>query len=181
MGYYRRKEIIQAEHTSDDCVCDTVRKIVHAQDEVKGHGCSSSCDLSIQQLRGKENGLDPQNTTIPFILYCGGTCEPFVGSGVFKAPATNEREAFFGCVESPIFRAIRFVKNSDCCVKLELLLPVSDGCEIKPCKTNNVSKVCPFFPEDKPVTDFIATGVCLTVNVKDFVGIACLDPITPIV
>lgn len=180
MKYYKNREITKPEHTSDDCVCDVVSKIIQAQDEVVDNGCSTSCDRSIQQLRGKGNGSGPQNTTIPFILYCGGTCEPFVGSGVFQAPVDKNGETFFGCVETPVFRAIKFVKNSDCCVKLELLLPVSDGCEIKSHNTDNVSKVCPFFPEDNPVTDFVSTGICLTVNLEHFMGITCLNPITPI-
>src|SRR5690625_2655412 len=138
MNYHKNRE---PQHTSDDCVCDVVRKIIKAQDKVVDNGCLTGCDRSIQQLRGKGNGLAPQNTTIPVILYCAGTCEPFVGNGVFQAPATKKREKFFGCVETPVFRAIQFVKNSDCCVKFELLLPVSDGCEVKSCKTDNVSKI----------------------------------------
>lgn len=165
-------------HTHDDCVCDVVSRIVKAQNEVKDHSCSTSCDRSIQQLRGK--GLGPQYTTIPFMLYCSGTCEPFVGSGMFKAPASKKDAPFFGCVESPVFRATQFVKNSDCCVRLEILLPVSDGCEIKPHHTKGGSNIRRFFPEGTPVTNFIASGVCLTVNLKDFAGISCLDPINPI-
>lgn len=176
MGYYKNREIVTPNQPANDCVCNVVSKIVEAQNEVKNNNCTTSCHRSIQQLRGKD--FDPENTTIPFILYCSGTCEPFVGSGVFKAPASNNRKSFFGCVESPVFRAIQFDKNSDCCVKLELLLPVSDGCEIKACSKD--SKLCRFFPEDTPVTDFIATGVCLTVNLENFMGITCLDPIHPI-
>ncbi|WP_233880802.1 CotY/CotZ family spore coat protein [Virgibacillus halodenitrificans] len=174
MGYCKKRELIKPKHTSDDCVCDVVRKIVEAQDEVQDD-CTTSCNRSIQQLRGKE--LDPLNTTIPFILYCSGTCEPFVGSGVFQA--ATDRGNFFGCVETPVFRATQFVNDSDCCVKLELLLPACDGCEVKPCNTDNVGNVCKFFPEDKPVTDFIASGVCLTVDLNHFAGITCLDPINP--
>ena len=117
---------------------------------------------------------------IPFILYCGGTCEPFVGSGVFQASNGANRGTFFGCVETPIFRAKHFVKGSDCCVRLELLVPVTDKCDVAVCQMDSVSAVCPFFPTDDPITDFQATGICVTVNLKDFNAITCLDPITPI-
>lgn len=177
MGYYKNREIVKPKHLPNDCVCDIVRKIVDAQNEViENNSCATSCDRSIQQLRGKS--FDTENTTIPFILYCSGSCEPFMGSGVFQAPATHDRESFFGCVETPVFRATQFVGNNNCCVRLELLIPISNGCEVNACTTNN--QVCSFFPEDTPVTDFIATGICLTVNLKNFMGITCLDPINPI-
>ncbi|ASK61092.1 hypothetical protein CFK37_02205 [Virgibacillus phasianinus] len=178
MGCNKHKETVKPKPTSDDCLSNEVRNIIKAQNEMFNDGCAS-CDRSIQQLRGKETKLGPLNNTIPFILYCAGTCEPFIGSGVFKASEEDtDGKAFFGCVETPIFRAKQFVKNSDCCVKLELLLPVSDGCEVRSC--DDVSKICPFFPEDDPITDFIATGICLTVNLRHFLGITCLDPICPI-
>lgn len=167
-----------AAKTDSDCVCHVVRRIVHAQNEARDDGCSSSCDRSIRQLQG--SSLDRNNTTIPFMLYCSGSCEPFVGSGMFKASPNKRHRDFFGFVESPVFRATQFVKNSDCCVHLELLLPVSDGCEVKPCNTGGFYGARRFFPENTPVTDFIATGVCLTVDLNDFVGISCLDPIDPI-
>lgn len=112
---------------SDDCVCNVIRRIVEVQDEVGGNNSSSGCDRSIQQLLSKRTGNDlgSGNTTIPFILYCDGTCEPFVGSGVFQASNGANRGTFFGCVETPIFRAKHFVKGSDCCVRLELLVPVT--------------------------------------------------------
>ncbi|ASN04421.1 CotY/CotZ family spore coat protein [Virgibacillus necropolis] len=177
MGCYKEGEMIKPKHSSDDCVCDVVRNIVKAQDQVADNICSSSCYRSIQQLRGKGNGL--QNTTIPFILYCSGTCKPFIGSGVFQAPLDTNAETFFGCIETPIFRAKQFVENNDCCVKLELLLPISEGYQVKSYHMDNVSKVCSFFSEDDPVTDFMATGICLTVNLEHFLGITCLDPIIP--
>lgn len=180
MDYYRKRKLIKPQHSSDDCVCDIVRKIIESQDKMTD---TDLCHNPIQQLqgKGKEKEPDPQKTTIPFILYGGGTYEPFIGSGVFQAPANDENgETFFGCVETPIFRATQFIKNSDCCVKLELLLPLSNGCEVKSFTLNNLSNISPFFPESNPVTDFIATGVFLTIDLKHFVGITCLDPICPL-
>lgn len=196
MKYYRYKESHQQKRASDcaaevetevtrpkpvsgECVCGVVKQIVKAQDEVTSDHCATSCYRSIQQLRGKINETVTQHTTIPFILYCAGTCEPFVGSGVFQGPAKRGDGTFFGCVETPVFRAIKFVDNSDCCVKLELLLPVSDGCEVEPNHTHKASTVCSFFSEEHPVTDFVSTGICVTVDLNHFMGITCLDPVTP--
>ncbi|WP_161493909.1 CotY/CotZ family spore coat protein [Virgibacillus necropolis] len=170
---------VKSKRYSDECVCDVVKRIVEVQDEVGGNGCSSGCDRSIHQLLSRGNQMGPANTTVPFILYCGGTCEPFIGSGVFQAPR-GDNGSFFGCVETPIFRAKNFVKGSDCCVRLELLVPVTEECDPPECKMDTVSKVCPFFPADYPITDFQATGICITVDLKHFLAITCLDPITPI-
>lgn len=175
----RKREQVKSEKKSDDCVCNVVKRIVSAQDEVRGNDCYSGCDRSIQQLRSRRGGNDlgPANTTIPFILYCG--CEPFIGSGVFQTSNGTNRGCF-GCVETPIFRAKQFVKGSDCCVRLELLVPITDDCDVPVCQLDSVSDVCPFFPTDDPITDFQATGICITVDLEDFNAITCLDPITPI-
>lgn len=177
----REKEKIKAEKAADECVCDVVKRIVEVQDEVDGNDCSSGCDRSIQQLLRKgKNDLGPANTTIPFILYCDGSCDPFIGSGVFQTSNGSHRGTFFGCVETPIFRAKKFVKGTDCCVRLELLVPVTEDCDVPVCEMESVSTVCPFFPTDQPITGFQATGICITVDLKHFLAITCLDPITPI-
>ncbi|ASK61124.1 spore coat protein [Virgibacillus phasianinus] len=165
--------------TSDDCVCDVVRRIVKAQNEVGDNCCTSGCERSVRELLSGGRNHGPANTTIPFILYCKGTCKPFIGSGVFQASHGRGHRRFFECVETPVFRAKSFVKGSDCCVRLELLMPVNDECGCD-CSCDTESSVCPFFPEDSPVTDFQATGICITVDLEHFVGITCLDPITPI-
>ncbi|WP_153737051.1 CotY/CotZ family spore coat protein [Aquibacillus halophilus] len=162
----------------DQCVCDVVQSIVNAQDAVTDNNCcSSSCEQSIRQL------LSPQvqnvtNTTIPFVLYCKD-CQPFIGSGVFQDELGASNNTYFGCVESPIFRAKEFVEGSDCCVKLELLLPVTEGGSTPGPTNSGVSDVCRFFP-GRSIRDFQATGICLIVDLNCFCGITCLDPITPI-
>lgn len=168
----------------DDCVTDTIRRIIKAQDEVREDCCVSSCESSIKQLKKSRNDLSPQNTTIPFILYCNSSCKPFIGSGVFQAPMGNpsRNRNFFGSVETPIFRAKSFAKDSENCVKLELLLPVTDECgllmpALDGCGCGTISQ---FFPTDDPVTGFQATGICITVNLNKFLAVTCLDPITPI-
>lgn len=169
----------------DNCVCDVVKDIVAAQDEVMNNDncCTTSCEMSIRDLVSPQAGNGPVNDTIPFILYCEN-CKPFVASGVFKdvpGPPGNAgitQNTFFECVETPIFRAKKFVDDSDCCVKLELLLPVTQG-GVAPGPTGSgVSDVCPFFPGGS-IEDFLATGICITVDLNCFCGITCLDPITP--
>lgn len=178
MGKHRCRENTRSERVSDDCVCNTVRRIVDVQDEAGGNGNDcAGCDRSIHQLLSGNAG--PVNTTIPFILFCDGTCEAFVGSGVYQSSTGYNRKNFFGCVESPIFRAKQFVKGSNCCVRLELLVPVTEGCDVPVCPMDTISTVCPFFPTDDPITGFQATGICLTIDLNHFVGITCLDAITP--
>lgn len=172
MGYYRNSDMFQFKE-SKDCVCDTVQNIVKAQKEVQEEGWN----YSIRQLR-KGDGMDPQYSTIPFILYTKDDGSPFIGSGIFQAPY-HRNDTFFGCIETPVLRAKHFSMDSNCCVKVELLLPISNGREIRPYPKDK-HRVSAYFPEDEPVTDFLATGLCLTLDLKKFLGITCLDAITPI-
>lgn len=180
MSRYHKRKIVKPNPTSNDCVCNIVKKIVREQNKVKDQDCDHCCTILNKQLPDKECCVKHAHTTVPFMLFCGGTCEPFIGCGLFQAPQNDDDENFFGFVESPVFRAIQFEKNSDCCVKLELLLPVSGDCEVTPISEKSVRKVARYFPDGVPITNFIATGVCLTINLKDFAGITCLNPITPI-
>ena len=169
----------------DDCVKNTIRKIIEAQDQVREDCCYSSCENSINQLRRPRKNHKPQNTTIPFILYCDSSCNPFIGSGVFQAKYGDRRgqnRNFFGSVETPIFRAKGYTKGSDDCVNLELLLPVTDECGLVMPETDGCccGSISQFFPTDDPVTGFQATGICITVNLNKFLAITCLDPITPV-
>lgn len=181
MGCYNRNRhhAFEQKQTKGDCVADTVKNIIKAQNEVMDDDCATSCHYSIQQLRGKGNELGPRYSTIPFVLYCGGTCKPFIGSGIFKNPADHYKNTFFGCVETPVFRAKQFAKNDNNCVTLELLAPASSDYEIKSYCMDKGGDVCRFFSEEEPVCGFLATGICLTVDLNHFMGITCLDPINP--
>ncbi|MDC3426176.1 CotY/CotZ family spore coat protein [Aquibacillus sp. 3ASR75-11] len=163
----------------EECVCDVVREIVRAQDAVTNNNdcCTTSCENSIRDLLSPSQ-VGNVNTTIPFILYCKD-CDPFISSGVFQGELGESGNTFFGCVETPIFRAKKFVEGSDCCVKLELLLPVTEGGSTPGPTESGVSDVCKFFP-GRSVRGFQATGICLTVDLNCFCGITCLDPISPI-
>lgn len=185
--YRRREPVIEkkppppASPASASCVKTEVSRIIRAQNEVEDD-CYVGCESSIKQLRSQSNHLDlsPTHTTIPFILYCNHTCQPFIGSGVFKSAESDGCAPFFGCVESPVFRAKRFIKGHGNCVNLELLLPVTEDCDIPSLSTDVKSGVSPFFPKNNPVTDFLATGICFTVDLDSFNGITCLKPLTPI-
>src|SRR5690625_7870735 len=76
----------------DQCVCSVVREIVDAQDEVSNDGdcCSTGCDQSIRDLLSPARGKDNDYNTIPFALYCKGSCGPFVGSGVYQTPGSGK-------------------------------------------------------------------------------------------
>ncbi|WP_173917614.1 CotY/CotZ family spore coat protein [Halobacillus sp. Marseille-Q1614] len=162
----------------DACVCETVRKIVRAQDEAADmDGCNSSCKNSLRELLSPTgNGNGP--TTIPFALYCKGDCEPFIGSGIFKSPVGGSGMTALRCVETPIFRAKKFVDEDECCVQLELLLPVTMGGST-PGPSGKGNKICDFFPGNS-IRNLQATGICLTVDLACFCGILCLDPVTPL-
>lgn len=175
-----RDQKLERKHKSkgEHCVSEVIKRIIKAQNDVE-EGCFSGCEGSIRQLKGRgKNELRGIHNTIPFILYCKGTCEPFIGSGVFQSPPSKYGGTFFGCVESPIFRAKKIIGEN--CVILELLLPVTEECDVPAPDLNTHSSVCAFFPKNSPVTDFMATGICLTLDLNSFKGITCLDPITPI-
>ncbi|MDQ0351560.1 hypothetical protein J2R98_001374 [Alkalibacillus filiformis] len=149
------------------CVCKTVRKIAEAQDAVVTPDCDISCKQSIQDLVSPATTTG--NDTIPFVLYCKGTCKPFFGSGVLQAMVGPNR--VFRCFESPIFRVSKIHK--DCCADLELLLPVTQGGSTPGACGE---KVCDYFPGNA-IRNLQRTGICIKVDLCDFVGIACLEPV----
>ncbi|MFD1038231.1 CotY/CotZ family spore coat protein [Virgibacillus byunsanensis] len=163
---------------NENCVCDVVRDIIDAQDQVTNNDncCSTSCERSIDQLLSPTtNGNGNGATTIPFILYCKGDCLPFIASGVFQDELGRSGNTFFGCFETPIFRAKKFVDEDECCVKLELLVAVTEGGAF----VEEGDRVCDFFPGNSR-RDFLATGICLTVDLDCFCAIQCIDPVTPL-
>lgn len=162
----------------EDCVCEIVRAIIDAQDQVNGDNCcTTGCEQSIADLLSPATNGANGNNTIPFILYCKGDCDAFVASSVVQRPAGGGGVSF-NCITSPIFRAKKFVDDEECCVVLELLQPVNaDG---NPVTTGD--EVCDFFPDTGtgPIRNLRSTGVCITVDLNCFCGIACLDPTTPL-
>lgn len=164
-----------------DCITSIVRNIVKAQHhavEAEEDTCYTSCDRSVDDLLAdfEPNRRRLRYNTIPFMLYCKDNCKPFLGTG-FK-----RKHRKFKCVESPIFRVKNFVKGSKHCVLLEILTPVYGG-ESGPAPSSGGGSaccsvgVCNSYDSFK---NFKATGVCITVDLRCFCGITCLDPVTPI-
>ncbi|PWU67695.1 MULTISPECIES: CotY/CotZ family spore coat protein [Gracilibacillus] len=148
---------------SGNCVCDVVRTIADAQDDVADRTCDVSCVRSIRSLVSPvtTNGLD----TVPFILY-GKDHKPFKGFGAeFKSHGNGP--AKFDCVESFIFRVKEV--GDDCCAVLELLVfdNEHDACH-DPCEQINKEEVA----------DLERTGICITVDLNCFCAITCLPAVS---
>lgn len=161
-----------------DCITTIVRNIVKAQHravESEEDTCYTSCDRSIDDLLAsfEPNRRRLRYNTIPFMLYCRHTCKPFVGTGFTR------KHHKFHCVESPVFRVKNFVKGSAHCVLLEILKPIykdsghSGDKDSDCCGKTFCSKFGKF-------SNFKATGICITVDLRNFTGITCLDPVTPV-
>ncbi|RFA31956.1 hypothetical protein CAI16_19490 [Virgibacillus dokdonensis] len=177
----------------NECVCDIVRRIVVAQNKVNQDNdcCTTSCDHSIDKLLDPWGGAKSMHTTIPIMLYCKSNCDPFVGKGMKKMEDDCSNGSFYP-VESYVFRAKDFVEGSYCCAILEILVPYYENNGYCPSKqkvyTNKTyaSKSCTPYDKwknehkKKGIKNFIATGVCLTVDLNKFIGVNCLEPITPI-
>ncbi|KAB8139088.1 spore coat protein [Gracilibacillus oryzae] len=148
--------------SSKDCVCDVVRAIADAQDDVVDQHCDISCAQSIRSLVSPvtANGLD----TVPFILY-GKGLKPFKASGAVIENENNH--ARFECIESFIFRVNEV--SDDCCAILELLAFENDqnACD-EPCDQL----------ENERVDDLERTGICITVDLSCFCAITCLPAVS---
>ncbi|QGH34603.1 spore coat protein [Gracilibacillus salitolerans] len=143
----------------DSCVCDVVRAIADAQDNVVEIGCDVSCARSIQDLvsPARGNGLD----TVPFILY-DKKGKPFKGFG------TEVSDGRFECFSSFIFRVTE-VDDEDCCAVLELLVFDNDDTTCgDPCEQLDNEKI----------KDLQRTGICITVDLDCFCAITCLPAVS---
>ncbi|MGP4059920.1 CotY/CotZ family spore coat protein [Halobacillus sp. H74] len=150
-----------------NCVCEKVRKIAAAQDEVANNDCcrAGSCEKSLRDLLSPAaNGNG--NDTIPFMLLCG--CESAL-SGLlpyFAWGVRNVNTSCFGPIPSPFFRVKKIKEDDKCCAVLELLYP----------------SLCDETPDS--LLDFIeydgwfATGACVEVDLSNFTGITCFPPTT---
>lgn len=166
-----------------NCVTSIVQQIIKAQRkaaEEETVTCLTSCEQSINDLLSpdRDDRRRPRHTTIPFMLTCKSTCKQFVGKGVIQKRAGGQQ--FFKCLKSSIFKVRGFVRGSNHCVRLELLLPISDGSSSKD-GSDSGSSCCQICSVNSNgyVKGFRKTGVCITVDLNCFCGITCLDPITP--
>ncbi|MGM8364362.1 CotY/CotZ family spore coat protein [Virgibacillus sp. W0181] len=157
---------------TDDCVCDVVRAIADAQEDVVDMACDVSCSKSISNLLEpvSRNNLD----TVPFILY-GKDLQPFKGFGADIQ--IKNGKPIFDCTESFIFRVKEV--SDDCCAVLELLTfdavePSKPGdqdgaeCNDDPCEQLDW----------KYVNDLNRTGICITVDLNCFCAITCLPAVS---
>lgn len=183
-------------YESDDCIRDIVKRIVNAQLEAAEEGtrgCVTSCEQSIEDLLSPCREKRPSRyTTIPIMLFCKENCKPFVGSGFVIRNRDGSRRSHFECLESPVFKVKSFVRGSNNCVRLELLLPVSgrrgggshkhEGEQIEEIGHHDHHPKGSFCDQfgSRRIENFRETGLCITVDLNCFCGITCLDPITPV-
>ncbi|GGD18421.1 CotY/CotZ family spore coat protein [Pontibacillus salipaludis] len=143
----------RVESASEGCVCDILKEIVDAQNDVTDD-CNSSCEESINELMG-DRGTNKD--TVPVILYCKD-CKPFKGFGARRNEIDKIRESF-------IFRVKEVDEDCECAL-LELLATPhsSEECHIKS-------------PSDQDTSNLRATGICITVDLNCFCHITCLPAI----
>ncbi len=138
------------------CVCDILREIVDAQNDVVENCCDTSCERSISDLLGETdngNGLD----TVPVILYCKDGCSPFKGFGADPDNVGDMQASFY-------FRVKRVM--DDCCAVVELLRDPNDN-------EDN-----PDNPVEQDTDPLRATGICMTVDLNCFCHITCLPAVS---
>ncbi|QKY68625.1 CotY/CotZ family spore coat protein [Lentibacillus sp. CBA3610] len=143
------------EHHSGNCVCDVLREIVEAQEDVVENCCSTSCEQSISDLLGETdggNGLD----TVPVILYCKDGCKPFKGFGANPDDIGDMTSSFY-------FRVKKV--DDDCCAVVELLRDPHDDDDT------------PKDPVDQYTKHLCATGICITVDLDCFCHVTCLPAV----
>lgn len=171
--------------TGGACVTSIVRRILDAERRAAEAGttqCVTSCEQSIEDLLSpSHSGRPTRFTTIPFMLHCKGTCKTFVASGFTSRNNRGGRNQHFHCISSPVFKVRGFVRGDNNCVRLELLKPVYAGQGLREEGVEGLGMEagnCGLF-DSRPIKNFRLTGVCITVDLRCFCGIVCLDPITP--
>ena len=164
-----------------NCVCDILKEIAGAQNDVVENCCDTSCERSISDLLGDSdngNGLD----TVPVLLYCKGDCEPFKGFGVHPEDMGDVVSSFY-------FRVKRV--DDDCCATLELLRSgnndrhnrYDDDDDRNNHRDNdddrNHHHHCdnPENPAEQDTENLHATGICITANLDCFCIVTCLPAI----
>lgn len=157
-----------------NCVCDILREIAEAQNDIVENCCDTSCEQSISDLLGDTdngNGLD----TVPVLLYCKDGCKPFKGFGADPDCIGDIKASFF-------FR----VKKVDdkCCAVLELLRDDDDDDDDKDDRYDRDDRYDDKYDKDDPKSpvkqktdDLRATGICITVDLDCFCHVTCLPAI----
>ncbi|MEC1694110.1 CotY/CotZ family spore coat protein [Schinkia azotoformans] len=143
---------------SKQCICNLVRQIEEAQFEKTSH--HGDCDEK------PTNNLN----TIPFMLISNGTCDFFIGKGIFSHNEGKSLESF----KTPFFRVDKFIDDRDCCVQLELLQAQTEEGTASPVIKDD--DICSFLSSHS-IGKFIRTGICITVDLSCYCGIECLTPV----
>jgi hypothetical protein len=166
-----------SEFFTSNCVCDTLLAIVEAQDQVNPRNdCNFGCNRAIQELVG--GAVNGGADTIPVILYCKSTCEPFQGTGVRRNPDFGQGAAsLFEVVCGCVFRVVD-VDPETCCATLEILgvdrRPSGQDPDFDQCEDTGIS--CIENLDDANVAGLARSGVCITVDLNCFCGVACVFP-----
>lgn len=151
----------------DNCVCEVLRAVADAQDEVDGvdTDCDVSCDRSIRELLAGAQTPTNDLDTIPLILYCGD-CVPFEGFGTRIRP--DGEGTRLDCFKSFFFRVTSV--DDDCCAKVELLTTRGD-------RGRGFDDPCEQLQTGGSRNEFFRTGICLTIDLDCFCAVTCLDPV----
>ncbi|WP_284139396.1 MULTISPECIES: CotY/CotZ family spore coat protein [unclassified Virgibacillus] len=144
------------------CVCDILKEIEAAQNDVVENCCTTSCEQSISDLLGETepgNGLD----TVPIILYCKDSCKPFKGFGALPNSADNST----GPIKASFLFRVKRV-DDDCCAVIELIKSADEN---TPCK--HLDDPC-----KQETTNLYGTGICITVDLHCFCHVTCLPAVS---
>lgn len=142
-------------YQTGNCVCNVLKEIANAQEDIFEYCCDTSCEKSISDLLGESDARSGYDT-VPFILYCKDGCTPFKGYGAHPRNIGDMKASFY-------FRVKKVDKN--CCAVIEMLRDPH-------CDTRN-----PKSPTDQQTKNLKATGICLTVDLNCFCHITCLPAI----
>ncbi|HLR65835.1 CotY/CotZ family spore coat protein [Virgibacillus alimentarius] len=148
------------DHHTGSCVCDILKEIADAQQDVVENCCDTSCEQSISDLLGETEGGNDLDT-VPVILYCKDGCKPFKGFGTHPDNIGHVEASFF-------FRVKKVMDDcsDSCCVVLELLRDAH-------CDVFN-----PHDPTEQKSHHLRATGICMTVDAECFCHVTCLPAIS---
>lgn len=154
------------DHNTGSCVCDTVMAIHKMQEAVeRNDDCDNSCFNLLSNESCHCHNNRHRHDTVPFFLQ-NDQGIPFFTATVREAGRT-------GCevVITPFFRVS---KVKDCCATLELL---DTGLDFSfPPQGHNSMAMFSAIQNDAQCLDLKRTGKCITVDLKCFCAIQCLDP-----
>ncbi|WP_018922449.1 CotY/CotZ family spore coat protein [Salsuginibacillus kocurii] len=155
---------------SEDCLCQIVKDIDDSQRIIAERTSSFTRENVLTKMKMGHKFQQVDKDTVPFMLF-GKDGRLFIGKGIAEH---KHRDSLFTGMESPVFRVQH--ADNNCWAQLELLCPVTKNGEVlRSDVVNDKAESC-FFP-DKEITAFQRTGVCIVVNLAEFMGISCLPAV----